>query len=174
MNKQENSPDFHDLTFLLRKGQLQHSSQNHVLYNQSWLKWLNSHCYFTLNMSNRGLNPQRLYLWMTQTSEILGVGFVNVHPVLAVADAVEVPGCGEQSIETSRCYLRHLILVLRPLFPNMDLCVGFQLHVYTYRCMYNTQTNIRQCVVGGGFVRLFMLHSHLLCQRYQDRRFIQI
>ncbi len=46
---------------------------------------------FRRNMTNRGLNPQRLYLWMTQTSEILGVGFVNVHPVLAVADAVEVP-----------------------------------------------------------------------------------
>ncbi len=110
---------------------------------------------FRRNMTNRGLNPQRLYLWMTQTSEILGVGFVNVHPVLAVADAVEVPGCGEQSIETSRCYLRHLILVLRPLFPNMDLCVGFQLHVYTYRCMYNTQTNIRQCGGGGGICEAF-------------------
>lgn len=104
---------------------------------------------FRRNMSNRnrGSNPQRLNLWMTQTSEILGVGFVNVHPVLAVADAVEVPGCGEQSIETSRCYLRHLILVLRPLFPHMDLGVGFQLHVYTYRCMYNTQTNM--CQRGG-------------------------
>lgn len=161
MNKQENSPDFHQtyyLTLLLRKGQLQHSSQNHVLYNQSCLKWFNSHCFgfFTLNFEmlhkfrrnmanrNRGPNPQRFYLWMTHTSEILGVGFVNVHPVLAVADAVEVPGCGEQSIETSRCYLRHLILVLWPLFPHMDLCVCFQLHVYTYRRMYNTQTNIRQ------------------------------
>lgn len=90
------------------------------------------------------INPHNLYLRMTHTSEILGVGFVNVRPVLAIVDAVEVPGCGEKSTETSRRYLRHLILVLRPLFPNMDLCVGFQLHVYTYTRLYNTQMDTHQ------------------------------
>lgn len=108
---------------------------------------------------------------MTHTIEILGVGFVNVHPVLAVADAVEVPGCGEKSTETSRRYLRHLILVLRPLFPNMDLCVGFQLHVYTYTHLYNTSTQTNSSGLHLRSSQGFSCFvSDLLCQRYRDTK----
>lgn len=104
---------------------------------------------------------------MTHTSEILGVGFVNVLPVLAVVDAVEVPGCGEKSTETSRRYLRHLILVLRPFFPHMDLCVGFQLHVYTYTPMYSITHKRTHLNVDKFFWTPFKVFISDL-QRYQS------
>lgn len=111
------------------------------------------------------INPQSWFVDDTHTIEVLGVSSVNVHPVLAIVDSVEVPGCGEQSTETSRRYLRHLILVLWPVFPHMDLCVGFQLHAYTYTRMYNTQTGKHQHMDASLWTP-FRLRLFILCFRF--------
>lgn len=63
----------------------------------------------------------------SHTIETLRVSLVKASPVLAIADAVQVPGSRKQSMKPSCSYLGHLTVVVRLHLPHVNLCVCFQL-----------------------------------------------